>query len=472
MKNICHFFTDREGALYCYDTSSNSVFQVDKLMKSIISGQKKEELLKLWSSEEVEKAFIDFSSLQARGFFTEKNLQTEINKTYDFDNINLLSTSLMVSSDCNMRCIYCFNDGGTKPEDSDQVMSFEVAKQAIDYLVNNSEKEEIGCDFFGGEPLYNYKLIKHVVEYCKTYTSKKWIFSLITNGTILNDEIIEMFKENCFHIVVSYDSILQNEQRPSRCGKNLVPVIRDNIIKLRDILPRTEISIRCILTHNMCAHIKDIIEEAKELGVRVLFGPVTLEESNPLNLTDDDYAKYINIIENELVKNYSEEKYDLVTGITSLSAIILQLITGRKKYYSCGVGTDQVGISATGKIYPCHRFIGINELEMGDIYTGIDKKLYGKYTSRFVDNINPCKTCWAKYLCGGGCAHESYTYNNDLFSPNTKRCDLTKNEIEIALKIYAEAMKNGEQEKLEKIAQVIGNNSVANAHIHNSHEVV
>lgn len=214
------------------------------------------------------------------------------------------------------------------------------------------------------------------------------------------------------------------------------------------------------------------IEEAKELGVRVLFGPVTLEESNPLNLTDDDYAKYINIIENELVKNYSEEKYDLVTGITSLSAIILQLITGRKKYYSCGVGTDQVGISATGKIYPCHRFIGINELEMGDIYTGIDKKLYGKYTSRFVDNINPCKTCWAKYLCGGGCAHESYTYNNDLFSPNTKRCDLTKNEIEIALKIYAEAMKNGEQEKLEKIAQVIGNNSVANAHIHNSHEVV
>lgn len=140
-----------------------------------------------------------------------------------------------------------------------------------------------------------------------------------------------------------------------------------------------------------------------------------------------------------------------------------------KKYFSCGVGRNQVGVSAKGKIYPCFRLIGIRELEMGDIYNGIIKDIYEKYTSRYVDNMQPCNNCWAKYLCGGGCAHEAYTYNNDLFSPEIKRCELTKNEIEIALKICASAIKNGEQTQLEKIAQIIGNNPIADIRKHNSH---
>lgn len=140
-----------------------------------------------------------------------------------------------------------------------------------------------------------------------------------------------------------------------------------------------------------------------------------------------------------------------------------------KKYFSCGVGRNQVGVSAKGKIYPCLRLIGIRELEMGYIYNGIIKVIYEKYTSRYVDNMQPCNKCWAKYLCGGGCAHEAYTYNNDLFSPEIKRCELTKNEIEIALKICASAIKNGEQTQLEKIAQIIGNNPIADIRKHNSH---
>lgn len=448
MNSLVHFF-NHNNTQYCFDTASSSVFEVDELMKKVICGESKEKLMKTWDSSKVEKSILEFDNLKRNGFFKDNHIGEIINDTYDFEKINLLSVSLMVSNSCNMRCVYCFNDGGTIPEDADKVMTFDVAKKAIDYLAANSGKN-VGCDFFGGEPLINFELIKQIVNYCKTL-DKTWQFSLITNGTILNDEILKMFVDNNFHVVVSYDSILQNIQRPSSTGKDNKSLIRENIKKLVKALPRSEISIRCILTHQMCKHIEEVIEEATELGVRVLFGPVTLNEGHALNLTNEDYELYLKIVKETINKNFNDNKYDLVTGITSLSNIVLQLLTGRKKYYSCGIGTDQIGISSTGFIYPCHRFIGWKGFEIGDIYNGMDKNWYQKFAMRFVDNLEPCKTCWAKYLCGGGCAHEAFTYNGDLFKPYSKRCELTKKEIEIALSLYADALKNNETDKLKSI---------------------
>lgn len=391
------------------------------------------------------------------GFFKVEDRKSTILNEYDFETINLLSISLMVSNSCNLRCIYCFNDGGTIPEDSEIKMSLDVAKASIDYLIKNSG-ENVGCDFFGGEPLINFDLIRMIVDYCKTKDKKNWQFSMITNGTIINDEIIKLFKENNFHIVVSYDSILQDIQRVSSTGKSNKKLIRGNIKKLQEAIPRSELSIRSILTHNMIPHILAIIDEAKELGVRVLFGPITLSQGNEMNLNENDYNVYIDTISKVLEESWNSEKIDQVTGITSIANIVLQLMTGNQRYYSCGLGTDQVGVSSSGKIYPCHRFIGLKGLCMGDIFNGIDKEKYKSFVLRFVDNLTPCSECWAKYFCGGGCAHESYTYNNNLFVPFNERCELTKKEIELGLSLYAETLSTGNENKLLKISNMATRN--------------
>ncbi len=444
-----------ENDYFCLDVHSGILFKVNKAMSEFLENMDTTILESVYGKDTLNGLITQYSEFKKRGFFDTSDINREIKKKYDFKTVNLLSISLMVSSNCNMQCIYCFNDGGTSPTDSNEVMSSDTAMQSVDFLVNHSSENTLGIDFFGGEPLVNFKLIKEIVEYCKTkYSEKKWLFSLITNGTLVTDEIVFFFKQNKFHVVVSYDGVLQDIQRKSTFTntKNR-EIIRENIIKLKNALPREDISIRCILTHISIPYIEEVIAEAKELGVRVLFGPVALSKENALNITADDYEKYYDSITNAFTKNDNSSK---VIGVTSIPYIVRQLLIGSQRYYSCGVGCDQVGISSTGVIYPCHRFIGVKGMEIGNIIDGIDLKAYSNYVQRYVDNISECSKCWAKYFCGGGCAHESYTYEASPFIPCSERCQMIKKEIEIGIRLYIRAQQS---DTLDDFIKTFGINS-------------
>lgn len=429
-----HFFKDRNNKEYCLDVNTSTIFEIDKKMKNTLINNLEDN---------------ELNNFRKNGFFLQNNKKEQLLKEIT-GNIDLLSISLMVSNSCNMNCIYCFNDGGELPEDSNKAMDFQTAKKAVDYLMENSNNNR-GIDFFGGEPLLNFDLIKQIVNYCNSLG--KFQYSMITNGTVLNTKIMEFLQKNNFHVVVSYDSILQETQRPVNNSIFDSNIVKMNLIILKQNLPRSEISIRTILTSKTIPYIREIIQEAKDLDIRILFGLATLPSDDLLNVSKKDYNLFLDIIEKELFLNWDKGNVDQFTGITSIPNLILQLMTGKQKYYSCGLGYDQVGISATGKIYPCHRFIGINGTEIGDLDNGIDQEIYRKYALKFVDNIEECSNCWAKYFCGGGCSHESYIYEKNIFQPSRNRCDFIKREINFALSLFAEAFTN-KSNNLEKIRRI------------------
>lgn len=220
-------------------------------------------------------------------------------------------------------------------------------------------------------------------------------------------------------------------------------------------MPQKDLSIICVLTNKTIPHIRSIVDEAKELGVRILFSPVTLSDNHYLNLTAKDIEKYEEVITNILDNEWLNNNIENFASVTSIRNTIFLAMKGKQRHYSCRLGCSLIGISATGDIYPCHRFIGVEEFKIGNINQGIDLQSYKKYAGRFVDNMEVCASCWARYFCGGGCAHDSYTYENDVLKPSSNRCELTRCEVELGLKYYADAMQKGNLKTLETLKDII-----------------
>lgn len=454
-----HLFSTDSGNHYCLDVNSSAVFAVDKITAEII------QMLSTHSPEYIEAALSCkyphdlvtqglklVRNFQANGFLGVNTKREQIESCSDRYKPNLLGLSLFVSNLCNLNCIYCFNDGGSLDRVDSQFMHPEVAEQAVNFLLQNSAGP-VGIDFFGGEPLLNFGLIKHVVQYCQTL-GRQFQFSMIINGTLVTNEIADFFQQYGFHIVVSYDSYLQNVQRPSRNGQDLRECIRRSISVLADRLPRKDISIRCILTHDL-QDLQLLVDEACQLGVRLVPGLVALPIGNPLNLTDEDMEKLKAFEEAYLTHALMKGNIDHLTGFTGVANTIIRVMKTKQRYYSCGIGKDILGISSQGDIYPCHRFIGNSEFKMGNIFQGIDVSAYNRYVDLFVDNRESCSECWARYFCGGGCAHEAYTYENDATKPAKMRCDLIRHEIELGIKLYIMAIEKY-PECLGKIIEFYG----------------
>lgn len=202
-----HFFTGFDNERYCLDVNTSSVFSVDELTESLIKIQPNEELLEKYSIEEIRNAKEILNNFKEKGFLKKYDRKKPLLKNIH-NTISLKGATLMVSSKCNLRCKYCFNDGGELPKDSLHSMSEKIAEDSIKFLIDNSEGN-LGVSFFGGEPLMNWGIIKHITNICEQ-TERVWQFSMITNGTIMNEEIAEFLAKHKFHVVVSYEGILQD----------------------------------------------------------------------------------------------------------------------------------------------------------------------------------------------------------------------------------------------------------------------
>lgn len=434
-----HFFSCGNRN-YCLDVNSMTVFAVDEagcngLREFSRAGGRladncgRNETANREATEEI-------AELSENGFFAGNTKKARLAEHPDRCRVDLLGLSLFVMGGCNLACRYCFNDGGVLPAQEPVRMPIEVAERSVDFLLQNGSGE-VGIDFFGGEPLLNLPLIKHVVDYANK-SGRDLQYSLITNGTILDDDILDFLARNHLHVVVSYDGHLQDVARPARNGTPQREIVRNNIRRLAAVLPRRDISIRCILTHAL-KDLGPLVVEAKELGVRLLFGPVTLPADDELNLTADDLAAVCALEERVLWAALESGKVDTLTGVTSVGNTILSVMAGRQRYYSCGLGKEILGVSASGEIYPCHRFIGMPEFRMGNVFDGLDLDLHRRYADRYVDNRESCSTCWARYFCGGGCAHEAWTYSGDAAQVVKSRCELIRFETELGLKLYVTA---------------------------------
>lgn len=369
--------------------------------------------------------------------------------------------ALFVAQECNMRCVYCYGQGGEYGAKG--MMSQETAFRAVDWLLENSKSaEKVNISFFGGEPLLNFPLIRKTVEYTKAKASernKKATFGITTNASLLTDEIIGFMKAEMINTLISFDGppAIQNRQRPFSDGSGSYDIVYENISKLLEVSPG--IAARATAYGDVDPF--EIKEGMKKVGLKTSFvikaSPVVLAGENretSWSATDEKMSRRMMALNEREWKGFLKSVRDRKMQPDNIGQILLPVITGNKRYFGCGIGKGMVGISVSGDIYPCHRFAGQTDAKMGNI---ADYKVDGinDYYRSIVINLPKCSACWAKYLCGGGCFYENKSRTGDMHMPDDLFCNETKATMETALYMCTQ-LDDADREYLKGICQNMG----------------
>lgn len=355
--------------------------------------------------------------------------------------------SLNVAQVCNLSCVYCYGvDGeyGTKGK-----MTEETAFKSVDFLIKESTHEkQISIGFFGGEPLLNFPLMKKVVDYSRIAAKnagKRITFSITTNGTLFSDEVNEYLNRNNFSVIVSFDGDeeAQNKNRPFRGGRNSYEEIKPKIEKF--VASRKgRATARATIT-NHTTDLNVIRKKLLEMG---------FNKANATVATLSEYAltnRAVNKVEGEQIYNIMDahegEADELLEAIrnrhlpadlkgSKIMRYLTQLRKKNKNYHPCGVGRRMVGISITGDVYPCHRFVGVDKFKLGNV-SDFKTENRAHYSKSYTQSHPVCSKCWAKYQCGGGgCIQDNEVMMGDVNKINTRHCSELKHEVKLAIHIY------------------------------------
>ena len=359
---------------------------------------------------------------------------------------------LMVTHACNMGCRYCYGaHGGDYFENSSYLygaqksgMSFETAKSGVDFLFRESgAQKNISIVFFGGEPLLELDLIKKIVSFIKNkekQTKKKVRLSLSSNGLLLDQEVVDFMVSQGISCQVSIDGPekIQDQNRCLKNGKGSYEKVTQGIKRLVSAR-KGKVPARATLTHGLI-DIPGVVDHLLAMG----FGSIHIEPDNGLfdetAITQDD----VKIIKKQnetmgklFVKHVRHGRY---FNYANFVRHIRQTRFVRERLaHFCGAGRTYFALSQDGDFYPCHRFVGMNEYRMGNVKEGLDNSMQRQFLNLTVDNRLVCSTCWARYLCGGGCWKHAVDKNGGLEIPDHEiTCKLIKHTIECAMAINSE----------------------------------
>ena len=444
------------------DSCSGSVHVVDDVAYDVIAMYKEHSadeivaamLAKYADRPDVTEADLrqcleDVASLEAAGKLWAPDVYKDM--AFDFKNRQTVVKALClhVAHTCNLNCSYCFASQGRYQGDR-ALMSFEVGKRAMDFLIENSgTRRKLEVDFFGGEPLMNMKTVKAVTEYARQRekeTGKKFKLTMTTNGMLLNDENIKWLNDNDFSLVLSLDGRkeVNDAMRPDAGGHGTYDRIVKNFKKC--IASRkggdwdyrgVYTYLRGTYTHNNMDFTKDVLSMVDE-GFNILsVEPVVMKDS-PLGFTEEDLPRI-------------REEYDRLT-----EAYMKRHREGRgfwffhfnmdlsngpcvaKRLSGCGAGHEYVAVSENGDLYPCHQFVGREGYKLGDIYEGItNTELPQYFRESHVLNKPKCRDCWARFFCSGGCHANADLFHGDIREPYEVGCEIQKKRLECAILVQA-----------------------------------
>ena len=380
------------------------------------------------------KAEIDINNLL--NHLSEK-IDHDSAKDLKWTNSEPRALSLLISQDCNLKCGYCYADHGTYGSEEKKLMSYDTAKKCIDKLLSKNDSNHIS--FFGGEPLLNFTLIKKIESYLNE-KNLKVIYTMTTNGTIMNDEIKNFINEKFKNLWISLDGP-KDINDGQRFGS--FKSVHDRVVETIDTLhPRSyPITIKSIVTKRSTNRLTEIVEHISSLSIDSMdIKPVkdVLPDSE-FFMDDDDYAMYINELANIHASNINRlANGENVKPISFISLILMLIITKTRWIYRCAAGRGLITITADGDVYPCEKYIGVNEFNMGNVHSDDfpDKRFKKLIEMFFAINIytSPdCNTCWARFLCGGVCHWQSYITHGDMSRPTERRCMETKTILEALL---------------------------------------
>ena len=359
---------------------------------------------------------------------------------------------LNVAHDCNLKCKYCFaaqgDFGGEK-----ELMSFEVGKAAIDYLIANSgSRKNLEIDFFGGEPLMNFEVVKQLVDYGRSVEkdyNKNIRFTITTNGVLLNDEIIDYINENMHNVVLSLDGRkeVNDNMRPTLNDKGSYDITLPRFKKLVEKRAKDKYYyIRGTFTRDNLDFSKDVMHFA-DLGFKLTsVEPVVGDESNPYALREEDLPKIFEEYEKFAVEYADRQlqgdgfKFFHFMIDLNQGPCVIKRITG------CGAGNEYLSVTPNGDIYPCHQFVGNEEFKMANIFDEeivLPENLKNMFREAHVYTKEECKQCWNKFYCSGGCHANAINFNNDISKPYELGCEMQRKRTECSIMIQAKLMLEG-----------------------------
>ena len=346
---------------------------------------------------------------------------------------------LHIAHDCNLRCKYCFastGDFGT----GRKLMPFSVGKQAIDFLLEKSVgRENLEVDFFGGEPLMNFDVVKQIVEYARSKEEeygKHFKFTITTNGMLLDDDNIDYINKEMSNVVLSIDGRkeVNDRMRVRVDGSGSYDRIIERYKKLVEKRGDKEYYVRGTYTKYNLDFTEDVMHLYEEGFDQISVEPVMEDPSVEYAITEDDldkiYAEY-----DKLVDKISEIKKQ--GKFINFFHFMIDLDQGPcvvKRLRGCGSGNEYVSITPDGDIYPCHQFVGHEEYKMGNLEEGtFNEDIKKEFAGCHVYSKPSCQECWARFYCSGGCNANNYIYNGDIHKSHELSCKIMRKRLESAI---------------------------------------
>ena len=350
---------------------------------------------------------------------------------------------LHVAHTCNLNCSYCFASQGKYHGDR-ALMSFEVGRRALDFLIENSgTRVNLEVDFFGGEPLMNWNVVKDLVAYARTQEgprNKKFRFTLTTNGMLIDDDVIEFANKEMHNVVLSLDGRkeIHDRLRVDYAGRGSYDRIVPKFQKLVESRGGKGYYMRGTFTHANPDFTKDVFHMA-DLGFTELsMEPVVCAPDDPAALTEEDLPivlEQYEILAKEMLKREEEGRgftfYHYMLDLTRGPCIY-------KRISGCGSGTEYMAVTPWGDLYPCHQFVGEEAYRLGDVWQGVtNAPLREEFRSCNAYARPECADCWAKLYCSGGCAANAYHASGSIRGVYEAGCELFRKRMECAIMIQA-----------------------------------
>ena len=392
-----------------------------------------------YSEEEIGEALEELLELTEEGQLFAPDIYE--NYVFDFKKRQTVVKALClhIAHDCNLACRYCFAGEG-EYHGHRALMSLEVGKKALDFLVANSgNRVNLEVDFFGGEPLMNWDVVKGIVEYGRSLEephNKKFRFTLTTNGVLLNDEIMEFANREMANIVLSIDGRkeIHDKMRPFRGGQGSYDLIVPKFQKVAESRKQTRYYVRGTFTHNNLDFSRDVLHLA-DLGFQqISVEPVVAKPTDSYALTEEDLPKLMEEYDKlavEMLRRRREGKP------FNFFHFMIDLEGGpcvAKRLSGCGSGTEYLAVTPWGDLYPCHQFVGDEKFLMGNVEEGVLREdIRDEFKCCNVYAKEKCKNCFAKFYCSGGCAANSYNFHGTINDAYDLGCELQRKRVECAI---------------------------------------
>ena len=449
INNGYHIVMDvNSGSVHVMDRSAyDAVPVVERLsaqgtQDQEIIAQALEKELSLSHSEAGELAEEFLALKEAGQLFTQDIYEDYIDAFTERETV-VKALCLHIAHDCNLACKYCFAGEG-EYHGRRALMSLEVGRKALDFLVENSgNRVNLEVDFFGGEPLMNWQVVKELVAYGRSLEEphhKKFRFTLTTNGVLLTDEVMDFVNKEMSNLVLSIDGRkeIHDLMRPHRGGQGSYDEILPKYKKAAESRNQMNYYVRGTYTRNNTDFSEDVIHLADQGFEQISVEPVVADKKEDYALRMEDVPKLLSEYD-RLAQEYIRRKRD-GKGFQFFHFMI-DLEGGpcvAKRLSGCGSGTEYLAVTPWGDLYPCHQFVGQEEFLMGNVEDGIVRKdIQDKFKACNVYSKKECRDCFAKFYCSGGCAANAWHESGDVNGSYELGCELQRKRVECAIMIKA-----------------------------------